>query len=49
MLERALEIAVEFADSLLEVRTRNVMGIVQGDLGWFRRGRISVRDRAHVD
>ena len=35
MLERALEIAVEFADSLLEVRTRNVMGIVQGDLGCF--------------
>lgn len=35
MLERALYTAIEFEDLLLEARTRNVMGIVQGDLGQF--------------
>ncbi len=35
MLERALYAAIEFDDPLLEARTRNVMGIVQGDLGHF--------------
>jgi tetratricopeptide (TPR) repeat protein len=35
MLERALGIAIEFEDPLLEVRTRNVMGILQGDLERF--------------
>ncbi|MBL8519774.1 MAG: hypothetical protein JNK75_03800 [Betaproteobacteria bacterium] len=35
MLERALATAIEYADPLLEARTRNVMGIVLGDLGRF--------------
>ncbi|MBL8514551.1 MAG: hypothetical protein JNJ55_11220, partial [Betaproteobacteria bacterium] len=35
MLERALYTAIEFEDMLLEARTRNVMGIVQGDLALF--------------